>query len=263
MPVSMKAIRSQVIQGLLVAVLSPSAPLAAMVLRPKPAAQEWQARYEGGTEPFQDDAKLGITVNREKIVLQTRGKGPKATLAITASAVTQVSYLWNGEPMAEKVLGAHPYSSCPGDQGAFFCLAGALFMEAVLHPFESTQHLVSVRWLDSDRQQHEADLLVGKHQYQSLLTELQRVTRKPWKDELQEAIEVKSTRAVAPDPGDDTGDTPPEKPHDQALPECKAGLGSRTFAYDFFKAPAGPNAGLDPPCAKKLTEAEKAELLAN
>jgi len=204
MTISMKVIRAQVVQALLVAVLSPPLPLAAVRGGEVPQGKRWRVTYVEGpivvphgknkkkkVRPLAPGSSLKIRVGPDGIVCERK---KAVVLSVPLTAVTEVSYDAASHRVSSAVLAqlgpmASSGGACYPPQGCGAMVLGTLLVAAASTPFKYTNHFVRITW-EEQGEEKRVEFKVDKHDYKSFLAELGSATGREWKDSAQEKRDV-------------------------------------------------------------------------
>jgi hypothetical protein len=194
MTTSMKVLRAQVVQTILLAVLSPPLPLAAVEAGVTAQGKPWGVTYLQGpimvtrgkkkrVRPLAPGSKLKVKVDQEGIVCEAK---KTVVLSIHAADVTEVSYDDTTQRVAKAVLRGMLSSggSCYPPEGCGAMVMAGLMAAAITAPFKYTDHFVEIAWQQEDQKDEEQSIVlkVDKHDYGSFLAALENATGKQWKD---------------------------------------------------------------------------------
>jgi hypothetical protein len=272
MTISMKTVRSQVIQALFVAVLSPAPPVAAQMPNTSsvPAARghkSWRVKYVGGAAGLARGTRVTVSVNRNQIVYQPDAGRGHASFSIPTPDVADVSgelvtgtleekvfgpgepdYLEDlGKPCADRALARMP--DLEGGAAAAGCLAGSLALEvpyailfSALQNLNFKDHFVRVRWQEQGGADPEVVFKVSGRDYPDFLETLESATNQSTRG-LQEESPPGATDASLPTPSDNRGHPSSEASVKRSLvdqclaePGSESPLGSSLFSSELTRS---------------------------
>jgi hypothetical protein len=154
--------------SLLISSFTLAAPRAAAQAKQQPQDRQWSVKILG--------QKLKMTVSEQEIVCRKR---KRVTLTIPVAQVTELTYdivAHSKGRGALKTLGG-----AGSGEGAVLAAGPLLVGAAIAAPFKTKKHFVGIQWREEGWERKET-FEVSKTDYQAILMELARVTRKPWED---------------------------------------------------------------------------------
>jgi len=199
---SMKPIRAHIIQVLLLGILTPQVPFAAVEAKETVQGKQLRVTYVEGpitvtrgkkrtVRPLAEGSKIRLNVNNDGIVFAVK---KARVLLIPLDDVTEVSYDASTHRVSRAVLGGvrdmmASSGNCYPPEGCGAMIVGGLMAAAVTAPFKYTNHFVNIIWQEQGEEQH-LIFRVGKRDYGSLLAELGNATGRPWRNLAQEKKDV-------------------------------------------------------------------------
>ncbi len=176
----------RVVASLILTILTPPPPVAAIEARKPPPVKQWRVKYEEGTEGITHGTKMKVTLNKQEIVCETKGRGLAGTFAIPFTDIIEVTHDSEFRSLARQVFGGDEvWSATDGwgvyDWGAGLCDPVGLAAYGVLSLVDQEKHFVTITWREQD-DENVAVFRVGSADYASFLSALETSTGRRRKD---------------------------------------------------------------------------------
>ncbi len=149
-------------------------PLISQETRPN----QWVVRFQAGAAPIKLGSKLKLTIDKEKVLLESK-KGP--SFSIPAAGITEVSSNLVSSHTASLVQAGLWVAAVKETPYTLLFLPFGLGAMAATYPIKSHYAYINILWNEKGTEQ-EVVLMLNRRDYTQFIAELQKATGKEWKN---------------------------------------------------------------------------------